>query len=94
MTLHLQALLNGLLFLGLVAQNILAIDDLVQGPYAGLHGSLGDLHQLLAGIAPAAGQGASSVLLVRPLAPDDVHHVWKTLSHGAAQEGIILGGRF
>ena len=58
--LHLQILLNGQLVFGLVVEDILALDDLKQRPYAGLNSGLGDLQQLLAGIAPAAGAGGPS----------------------------------
>ena len=59
--LGLQVFLHRQLVLGLVAQDVLALDHLVQRPHAGLHRQLRDLHQLLAGIAPASRAGGHDV---------------------------------
>ncbi|CAN4008624.1 TVP38/TMEM64 family membrane protein, partial [Dysosmobacter welbionis] len=42
-------------------EDVFALNHLVQRPHAGLHRHLGDLHQLLAGIPPAAGAGRHHV---------------------------------
>lgn len=59
--LHPEVFFHRALLLRLVAQVPHAVDDLKEGPDAGLHGQLADLRQLLCGVLPPSGAGGHHV---------------------------------
>ena len=86
--LHLQVFLHRQLVLGLVAEDVLALDHLIQRPYAGFHRHPGDLHQLFTGIAPAAGAGSHHVQEGRARGVDGLIGFFADILEIAGERGL------